>query len=302
MPKFLRLIIKIVVLVAFLVISQQVFAQDWIPVRSGILFGISGMALIQQQSDNLDFLIVHDNKKRNQGRLAIISFQGKNKPEYLPVNWQSKIESPRDLEALTSIPETNNSEFIALTSAGKAYHLKLDTKNKNISVLKEFDLPEIPPNSNFESLSLQKIDDTIIAVWAHRGEGEQPAKIYWGIFNLAKYQINLAGSANLTVPLLGGNVRHISDLKIDLAGKVYITSASDAGDDGPFNSAVYIAGYLGLNNNKITWRQNQQLFPIYSNNYHKIEALELIPGAGGRLIVGTDDENMGSSVHIIGAE
>ncbi|MEO3706289.1 hypothetical protein [Trichormus azollae] len=52
MPKFLRLMITIVVLGGLLLISQQVFAQTWIPVRAGIPFGISGIALINQQSDS----------------------------------------------------------------------------------------------------------------------------------------------------------------------------------------------------------------------------------------------------------
>jgi hypothetical protein len=300
MTKFFRLTIIILVLTGLSLISQQVLAQTWLPVRGGLPFGISGIALIEKQSDKLDFLIVHDNKKPNQGRLAIISLQGKKQPEYLPLNWQNNIKSPIDLEALTSIPDTNISEFIALSSVGKAYHFKLVFKNKNISIIKEFELPEIAKDSNFESFSLQKIDGKLITIWAHRGEGKEPAKIYWGILDLAKYKIILAGSANLTVPFPDGNVRHISDIKIDKAGIVYITSASDDGDDGPFQSAVYVAGYLDFNGNKIQWRQNQQLFPIYRDKYHKIEGLEIVPGAAGGLIVGTDDENMGSAVYLIG--
>jgi hypothetical protein len=300
MPKLLKLTVTSIILITIISLSQPVLAHDWIPVRGGIPFGISGMALLNQNSNILDLLIVHDNKKANQGRLAIIRITGKNQPEYIPLQWTKNLEPPIDLEALTAIPGKNNSEFLALASAGKAYHLKFDLKTKSISVLKAFDLPGIQPNSNFESLSLQNIDGKIVAAWAHRGEGEKPSILDWGIFDLAKYQIKLVGSANFTVPFPSGNVRHISDLKIDNAGVVYISSASDAGDDGPFQSAVYVAGYLGWNGNKIVWKPNQQLFPIYRDNYHKIEGLELIPGATGGVIVGTDDENMGSSVYIFG--
>jgi hypothetical protein len=66
MPKFLRLMITIVVLGGLLLISQQVFAQTWIPVRAGIPFGISGIALINQESDKVDFSTVHDNKQPNK--------------------------------------------------------------------------------------------------------------------------------------------------------------------------------------------------------------------------------------------
>ncbi|HLO87729.1 MAG TPA: hypothetical protein VK203_22360 [Nostocaceae cyanobacterium] len=300
MPKFFTLSINIILLGALLLPTQPVLAQKWLPVRGGILFGISGMALLQQQSDFLDFLVVHDNKKANQGRLAIIRVNGKNPPEYLPLNWPSNLNLPNDLEALTDIPGKNKSEFIALASAGKAYHLRWDAVNKNISIVREFNLPKIPLGSNFEAFSLQSINNQLVAIWGHRGGGKKPAKIYWGTLNLEKYQITPLGSANFTVPFPSGNVRHISDIKVDSAGIVYISAANDNGDDGPFQSAVYVAGYFISNGNQIVWQQNTQLFPIYRDNYHKIEGLELIPGAKGGLIVGTDDENMGASIYIVG--
>ncbi|MBG1239797.1 hypothetical protein [Nostoc sp. NZL] len=300
MPRFLRLIINIVILGTVLLISVQVWAQDWRPVRGGIPFGISGMALIEQQSNSLDFLIAHDNKQKKQSRLAIISIKGKNQPEYFPLNWPNNIELPIDLEALTSVPENTKSSFIALSSSGKAYYIKLEPANKTISIIKEFNLPGIIQGNNFEAFGLQNIDGKLLAIWGHRGEGEQPATIFWGMFDLAKYQITLAGSANLKVPFPSGNVRHISDIKVDPVGIVYITSASDAGDDGPFQSAVYVAGYLGFRGNKIAWRQNPQLVPLYRSDYHKIEGMELVPGAEGGLILGTDDENLGSYVYILG--
>jgi hypothetical protein len=300
MPRFLRLIINTVILGALLLISVRVWAQDWRPVRGGIPFGISGIALIEQQSSTLDFLIVHDNKQKKQGRVAIISIKGKNQPEYSPLNWPNNTELPIDLEALTSVPEKTKSSFIALSSSGKAYYIRLEPGNKTISVIKEFNLPGISQGNNFEAFALQNIDGKLVAIWGHRGEGEKPATIFWGVFDLAKYQITLAGSANLKVPFPSGNVRHISDIKVDPAGIVYITSASDAGDDGPFQSAVYVAGYLGLRGNKIAWRQNSQLVPLYRSDYHKIEGIELVPGAEGGVIVGTDDENLGSYVYIWG--
>lgn len=300
MPRFFKLIITIVILSTCLLTSQQAWSRDWRPVRGGILFGISGMALVEQQKDKLDFLVVHDNKQKNQSRLAIVSIKGKHQTEYLAMDWPSKSELPIDLEAITSIPGKNKSEFIALTSLGKAYHLKLDFAKKTISVLQEFNLPGVPQSSNFESFGLQNIANKLVAIWAHRGAGEQPAIIYWGIFNLSTYQITLAGATNFKVPVAGENVRHISDIKVDSAGIVYITSASDFGDDGPFESSLYIAGYLGFNDNKIAWRQNSQLVPLYHANYRKIEGMELVPGAAGGVVLGTDDENLGSSVYLMG--
>ncbi len=41
-------------------------------------------------------------------------------------------------------------------------------------------------------------------------------------------------------------------------------------------------------------------FLYLSGKYHKIEGLEIKPGAARGIIVGTDDENMGASVYMIG--
>ncbi|WP_414752842.1 hypothetical protein [Anabaena sp. CCY 9910] len=296
-----KLILKILILGSLLLISQQVLAQSWRPVRGSILFGISGMALISQQNSSLDFLVVHDNKQAHQERLGIITIKGKNQPEYLSVSWQSNTQLPIDLEALTSIPNTKDS-FIALSSSGKAYKFKLNSDKKTISVSKEFELPAIPPGSNFEGFALQNIEGKLVAMWAHRGEGEQASTVYWGVLDLNKYQITSTNSANLKVPFPSGNVRHISDIKIDSGGIVYISAASDAGDNGPFKSAIYVAGYLTLSNSsgQISWRQSPQLVPLYRFNHHKIEGIELIPGADGGLIVGTDDENFGAYVYSLG--
>lgn len=300
MPRFLRLIITIVIFSAFLLSSQPTSAQDWRPVRGGKLYGISGIALVEQQKDTQDFLIVHDNKGKNQPRIAIITLEGKQQPQYFPLEWPSDIALPIDLEAITSVPGKPQTDFITLASVGKAYYIQLDASKKNISVIKEFNLPAVPKRSNFEGFSLQEIDNQLVVMWGHRGAGKQPAIMYWGIMDLETSQITLAGSTPLQVPFPSNNVRHISDIKIDPTGVVYITSASDAGDDGPFQSAVYIAGSVGFNGNNIVWRQNTEFTPLHRSHYRKIEGIELIPGAKGGVILGTDDENLGSSVYIMG--
>ena len=254
------------------------------------------MALIEPQSNEVDLLIVHDNKGFDQGRLAVVTIKGVAQPEYVALNWPSGVELPGDLEAIASVPGQVNS-FMALSSAGKIYHIRFND-NKTISVLKIFDLPGITPKTNLEGFTLQQIDGTLIAVWAQRGAGEEPATIYWGKFNLATYQITQTSSANLKVPLpTGANVRHISDLKVDKAGILFIASATDPGNDGPFESAVYVAGAFALSGNRLAFRPNPDLVPLYHYNYHKIEAIELVPGGEGGVIFGTDDENMGSSIY-----
>ena len=298
---FHLIIIFLVFLGVLLLPPQLAWAQEWRPVGSGIVSGISGMALVAQQNNTLDLLIVHDSKQKNQGRLAIMTIKGKQQPEYLPLNWPSNIELPKDLEAVTSIPGNPKTAFMAVSSWGKVYDIRIELPSKTVTVLKEFNLPKIPLGSNFESFALQNIDGILVAVWADRGAGDKPATLDWGLIDLANDQITPIGTAKVRVPFPEGNVRHISDLKVDPAGTVFICAASDGGDNGPYQSAVYVAGSLGVDDHKLVWRQNLQLVPLYRSAYHKIEGLELIPGAAGGVILGTDDENFGSSVYILGA-
>lgn len=275
---------------------KPVQAQLWRPVRGNLLFGISGMALLDQQEDFTSFLIVHDNKGVGEGRLAMLRLtEDEQAPDYLPINW-STLPLPVDLEALTAVPGQSKSTFMALTSSGVVYHFRLSNNHQNVSVLNVFNLPNLPEGTNLEGFALQQIEDKLLAVWAHRGNNEEPGILYWGFLNLTTYEIILQGSAHLTVPFPVDNVRHISDLKVDAAGIVYITSASDNGNNGPFQSAVYVVGDLSQQDNRIIFHQNKELVPIYRFNYHKVEAIERVPGAAGGIVLGTDDENMGSSV------
>lgn len=312
MHRFQKLLITVATVAALTFTSQQVLAQQWHPVRSGKFFGISGITLSARQGNSLSFLIVHDNKQAGQGRLASITFKGNEQPQYVPLKWPAKTPLPFDLEAITAVPGEKEPSFMALTSSGKVYHFRLNVFKGDIFIDKVFNLPDIPKESNLESFSLTKIDDTLLAVWAHRGADEEPAIIYWGQLDLKTYQISSIGSTNFNVPWPVTNVRHISDLKVDSTGIVFISSAKDPGNDGPFESAVYIAGVFNVDNNRITFRQNPELVPLYRFDHHKIEAIELVPGlnysalrrrnllelgqAGG-VIFGTDNENMGSSIY-----
>jgi hypothetical protein len=312
MHRLQKLLITVATLAGLFFSSQQVLAQEWDLVRNGKLFGISGIALSARQGNSLSFLIVHDNKQGGQGRLASITFKGNEQPQYVPLNWSAMKPLPFDLEAITAVPGENDTtlmgspdkvsvrtkpSFMALTSSGKVYHFRLNVFNRDISIDKIFNLPDIPKESNFEGFSLTKLDDTLLAVWAHRGADKEPAIIYWGQLDLKTYQISPIGSTSFKVPWPLTNVRHISDLKVDPTGVLFISSAKDPGNNGPFESAVYIAGVFNSDRNQVTFRQNSELVPLYRFDEHKIEAIELVPGQTGGVIFGTDDENMGSSIY-----
>ncbi|WP_233258661.1 hypothetical protein [[Phormidium] sp. ETS-05] len=302
--RFPQILLAVVLGAGCSLIPKQVEAEQWRLVREGILFGISGMALWQQQNNSVSFVIVHDNKNSDEGRLAVLTLTPQQTPIYMPLSWPNAEEMPADLEAITAVPGGGEPSFMAATSYGKIYHLTIHEKQE-VSLLGVFDLPPYPEGSNFEGFALQEINGKLLAFWGHRGQNEEPGVIYWGTIDLNRYQIAVLGEATVRVPFPvrsqlssdGGGVRCVSDLKVDPAGIVYISAAIDSGNDGPFASAWYAVGAVMVANDRVELRQNTSLVPLRRFPDRKIEAFELFPGASGGVVFGSDDENMGGWVY-----
>ncbi|HIK32767.1 MAG TPA: hypothetical protein IGS17_13260 [Oscillatoriales cyanobacterium M59_W2019_021] len=277
------------------VIPPSLSDEEWMQVRSGKAYGISGMAWIDRHGDTPNLAIVHDNKTEDLDRLAIVSLPPHEQPQYYPIPWSDDTEFPVDLEGLVAVPD-DSFRFMALESQGRVFDFRLDPDRRTIETIQTFDLPDIPDNSNFEGFALTRIRDQLIAVWAHRGEGEDPGVLYWGEFNLDRGEIGLRGRQEVRVPQPPGNPRHISDIKIDRAGRVWISSATDPGDDGPFDSAIYTIGRFEVKDETIALDPFPSLTPIAAYEGHKIEAIEILPD--DRSIIGTDDENAGGFIRI----
>jgi hypothetical protein len=273
------------------------FAQQWQTIKNNQLYGISGISLVEQKNtDATLFLVVHDNKKAGNTKLALVKLRGDRSAQYWPLKWLTDQPEPVDLEGLTTIPDSNT--FMAMSSRGEIYHLQLDQEKKTVSVLQVFSWPNIPANSNFEGFLLKNFNGVLVAIATDRGDGRKPATIHWGIFDPVTYQIIPQGNINWQVPWPQGTVRHISDLKVDDTGVIFITAANDPGDDGPFQSAVYLAGVLEIIDQQINLRINPSPVMIYRFDQYKVEALELIPGIYGGLVFGSDDEKAGGSIFL----
>ena len=270
---------------------------QWRPVSGERHKNISGMALIEHNNNQTSFLVVHDNKKKEQIHAGIVTVTGNNAPQYTPLEWLGN-DIPVDLEAVTSVPNSPNN-FMAFTSSGRVFHIKINRIAKTVEVIKSFDVPEIPAESDFEGFALQKIGSQLLAVWADRGLDAKPARVFWGNFNLQNHTFSEVGSTTFKVPYPIGNTRHISDVKVDETGAVFVSSASDPGNDGPFSSAIYYAGLFKTGSNQsIAFIQPTALTRLYHFDYHKVEAIELVSGADGGFAFGTDDENLGAAIYL----
>jgi len=197
------------------------------------------------------------------------------------------------------MPHTQ-AEYVAVTSKGGVYHLKLDLSTQTVNVLHTAKIPPDAKKSNIEGFDLQQIDDRLIAVWAHRGQDTEPAVLFWGQYFPDQAKIKVNGSMPFQVPWPQHQVRHISDLKIAPDGLLFITAASDPGDQGPFHSAVYVMGrspFLKPTSiSAVQKRDKATLTSLYRFHFNKVEAIELIPGKNGGIVLASDDEKFGSSL------
>lgn len=284
------------------------------------LLGIGGMALLEQREATISFIVVHDNRLGGP-RAGILTVVEGKQPDHLELSWpkykdpedkakasrdpayKEEAKLPSDLEAITLVPgpPLPTKTFICVESTGNAFHISVDPESKALRVLKEFKLPA--PAANIEAFALHLIDGKLLAMWADRGWGKQPATLFWRRFDLATYEfVGGVKEKAVTVDYPENTcVRHISDLKVDSGGKVYISAARDCdtNDDGPFESAAYYIGSFkpGKDQFEFNLLPDKDRLELLKSQLQKIEALELVPGPKAGFIFGSDDENHGSSIY-----
>lgn len=275
-------------------------AGEWQKVGGDARSGISGLAYEGRTEDGtgVHVLAVHDNKRSGLQRLSRITHR-EGSDTVSPVTWDGP--EPVDLEAVEPIPGMPG-EYLALTGRGILYRLKV--AGSTATVVDYTPLPAIGEGDDFESFALVAQNGKLAALWADRGAGpDRPATLYAAPLTFAAWGQPLFGAVTnrtyrSTYPEDAGT-RHISDIAVTAAGRLVVGSAADAGDDGPFDSAVSDAGRVTIS---ATGRVRVSLaasptvlgtFPTY-----KIEAVECLPDSTDTLL-GTDDENLGGSVRTL---
>ncbi|MFQ5938280.1 MAG: hypothetical protein ACE5LB_17900, partial [Acidiferrobacterales bacterium] len=178
---------------------------------------------------------------------------------------------------------------------------------ERVEVLNEFSLPNPYNERNFEGFSLQVFDADVLAVWAWRGKNRAPARIYWGLLAPARDKVSLQGSMPVKAPWPvvcrvptgeGCEIRHVSDLRVSAKGVLYIAAAADPGNDGPFDSAVYVAGRFHRKGNKFRLQLLSPLTELRRFADSKVEAIEILRDHPRAMVFGSDDENQGGSIYV----
>ncbi|WP_409060438.1 hypothetical protein [Streptomyces sp. SYP-A7185] len=273
-------------------------AGRWQQIGDDVKSGISGLAVTSHSGDELRALVVRDNKQPGENRIAEVTHRIGRPAEVAAITWQDGIE-PVDLEAVDAVPGTSD-EYVAVASRGLAYHVKLTDAGESAEVLDITPLPSIGAGDNFESFTLTSRHGRTAAVWADRGAGpDRPATLYAAPFSVDAYGDSKFGAvqkATYRAPYPKGDVRHASDIEVTKSGRLLVSSAADAGDDGPFDSAVSDAGTLTVTSAgkvRLSVDRSPQLLETFQG--YKIEGLHCVPGS--RLAaLGTDDENAGGSL------
>ncbi|MEU6929350.1 hypothetical protein AB4225_07895 [Streptomyces sp. 2RAF24] len=263
-------------------------ADDWQRVGTDSRSGVSGLAA----EDGGTALVAHDNKRPGQPRLSRVTYTA-GTATLSPVTWDGAYAE--DIEAIEAVPGMPG-EYMALAGRGIVYRLRV--AGDTATVVDYTPLPMIGEGADFESFTLVARGGKLAALWADRGAGPgRPATLYAAPFSFAPWGQPLFGSVTRrsylsTYPADEGT-RHISDISVTASGRILVGSASDAGDDGPFDSAVTEAGRVTVSaagSVRVTLAASPTVLGTFPG--YKIEAVECLPGTGDALL-GTDDEKTG---------
>ncbi|MEV5350426.1 hypothetical protein [Streptomyces achromogenes] len=276
-------------------------ATGWTQVGHDMRSGVSGLAVTSYTGSTYRAVIGLDNKRRGETRIARLTYSGGPSGRTAvvqPLQWKDGAE-PIDLEALEAVPGTSD-EYLAVSSRGLVYHLALTDDGNAVQVRDLSPLPAIGQGDNFESFTLVSRHGKLAAVWADRGEGDdRPATLYAAPLSFNTYGESVFGTvtnAAYRAPYPARDVRHASDLSVTDSGRLLIASASDEGDDGPFDSAVSDAGAVSLDRSgrvRLTVAEHPEVLRKFEGR--KVEAVDCVSGSGIAFL-GTDDENAGGAV------
>jgi hypothetical protein len=256
--------------------------------------GISGLSGI----DDEHFLVVHDRKKPQDPRLSELTWKKGEQPFLTHLDWCDSDKIPVDLEAITAVPQ-HEKDYLVLESRGKVTRIQFEDAT-TCTVTAQFTLPTATPDSNMEGLSLHCFGENCLLVWAERGNDKIPAKMSWARFDVNENKLDSSQvkSFDFKAPYPLTNLRSISELVMDSRGNVWVAASSDAGDDGPFQSAIYSLGTFSLQNNQFNWQVGKSIKPVaqFERDTVKIEGLFFTPNG---LIMGAENENLGGKVAIL---
>ncbi|WP_240121745.1 MULTISPECIES: hypothetical protein [unclassified Streptomyces] len=208
---------------------------------------------------------------------------------------------PNDLESIARLPGRDEALLVESNADGDdpdptIYLARWDDR-LNVEIAGSVPWPETPePLVNVEATAVATVRGKDYFVYAERAEGSDTTAI-----NMTRLTVGRDGtitfgtrwtSVSFTAPEPPG-ARPASGLDIDNEGNLYISSAYDPGDLGPFDSAVYRAATVGPGG-----ALGAQLRPVEPpqqlarSSGLKVEGVGLVDGSFP-IFISDDDEDYG---------
>jgi hypothetical protein len=157
---------------------------------------------------------------------------------------------------------------------------------------------------NVEGSAVARIGEQLIFLFAERAEGQPSTLLRWASLSLRPLAFGSFQDVTFTSPdPTGPHARPVSAIEIDEAGRIYIASAVDPGNDnGPFRSVIWRIGRVeadGSGKPRVILDERPQ--QLASLDGLKVEGLALRKNVGGDLdiVFGTDDENYGGILRLL---
>ncbi|HET8616521.1 MAG TPA: hypothetical protein VFL94_13425 [Actinomycetales bacterium] len=244
----------------------------WTQVATGTTGGISGMAPASS-----GWLVVRDNKTAGQNRVALLDDDGR----VTQLSWPGT--APSDLESVAAVPG-QDSTFAVLTSTGRG--TVITVSGTTLSTVSTFTVPK--GQRNIESFALTSSGSTTIAVWASRGSTTAAARVWAATLDVGSGTFGRISTGTVRVPYPTSDVRQLADLAI-VGDRLVGSSTSDPGVNGPFTSALYTLGTVGLASGRAALHlSTPEQLDTYSD--HKVEGVACSGSVG---LLGSDDEKQG---------
>ncbi len=312
-----RLIKKTVLLASCLwgLLTVDVFADN-IGTWQKIDYSLSGLAKMNPARSGFIyiFLGIIDNKHDNEIRTVRVDLDSNYKASVTVLPWKNSYPSGlNDLESVAAIPNGKTGtqqQFVASNSSGKFWRFTVNSSNQIDNVIAGSpDLAQKGLTSSAEEIEsvaffINSNSGKIKLVWAGRGSRDHSAYLFAAYLTNGSNSISYDDDNNFKLdeshfnwprPTWGGDgdTRLISDVKVSNDNKIFVSSAFDGGDYGPFAGVLYNPGTF-QSASSITfglspYAPKTALF--IGDKGKKVEALELLTGdADDGFIVGTDNE------------
>jgi hypothetical protein len=258
------------------------------------------------------FLAVHDaknpdeNDRARAGVLAVAATPAGSAWAPLEVEWPDPLGPSSDLEAVAPIPGTQT--FLLIESGegvanGRQYRrvFRVRIDGSRLRILSFAELPGTI--RNIEGAAVARVGGHLVLLFAERAEGEPATDLVWADLQLEPLAVGSVQHARFGPDGSGRpGWRPVTAIEIDRAGRIYIGSAYDPGDDnGPFQSAIWLAGRVeaGPGGGAVVVVSGSPQRVATLDGF-KVESLAFRPiGDGEQLFAGTDDENHGGTIRPI---